>query len=90
MNLLCNVKIATFIDCPRDDDNCLQTSPQWSEYSTCSSRTWYCESWGKDMRRCCPVSCTSGVFTEEDCLAYAGDGTCIYPNDAQCQGKGTL
>ena len=37
------------------------------------------------MRRCCPQSCDTGVFNEEDCLAYKGLGTCTYPNDAQCQ-----
>ena len=36
------------------------------------------------MRRCCPEACASGVFTEDDCLAFDGKGTCTYPNDAQC------
>ena len=40
------------------------------------------------MRRCCPISCETGLFTEEDCHAFDGKGTCTYPNDAQCTKTG--
>ena len=46
----------------------------------------YCKSWGKDVRRCCPETCGTGVFTEEDCNSFDGKGSCVYPNDAQCSG----
>ena len=42
------------------------------------------------MRRCCPVSCKKEnpentlKFTEDDCNKFPGDGTCTYPNKAQC------
>ena len=36
------------------------------------------------MQRCCPHSCKTGAFTREDCKSAKGYGTCIYPNDAQC------
>ena len=40
------------------------------------------------MRRCCPDSCNTGNFTEEDCNRFQGLGNCIYPNDAQCHTEG--
>ena len=82
-NYLCNF-LQQELCKPRNDDNCLQSSPNWSMLSTCDSRTRYCISWGKDMRRCCPNSCGTGTFTEADCLSFEGEGTCIYPNNAQC------
>ena len=70
-----------------DSDACLQASPGWTGYS-CNTSTLYCSSWGKDMRRCCPNSCGTGVFTEEDCFLYDGAGECTYPNSAQCHVDG--
>ena len=40
------------------------------------------------MKRCCPDSCKTGAFTREDCKSATGYGTCIYPNDAQCDKSG--
>ena len=69
-----------------DSDSCLQSSPGWGTYN-CASSTIYCDSYAKDMKRCCPESCNSGVLTEDDCNGLSGYGTCIYPNDAQCVGN---
>jgi len=70
---------------PKNNDACLQSSPDWSASWTCANTpTKYCTSWAKDMRRCCPESCDTGKFTEEDCNKFSGDGTCTYPNKAQC------
>jgi len=73
--------------CPTDNDLCLQESPNWGSSCTCSNSIGYCISWAKDMKRCCPDSCGTGRFTESQCLAHSGDGTCTYPNGAQCSGK---
>ena len=75
---------------PKDDNGCLQTTPGWDETYTCESSTQYCSSYGKDMMRCCPEACNTGTFTEEDCNGFGGLGTCVYPNDAQCNVKGTF
>ena len=77
---------------PRDSDSCLQASPDWSSSYNCKTSISYCDSWGRDMRRCCPESCNAsdlfegrtGVFTEDDCLSFDGLGSCTYPNEAQC------
>ena len=68
---------------PKDNDRCLQTSPTWGKDFTCLTSSSYCFEYGKDMRRCCPDTCGSGVFTEDDCKQFEGQGTCSYPNDAQ-------
>ena len=74
---------------PKDNDACLQSSPGWGASYTCEDSTSWCVDWGKDMRRCCPESCDTGdlvtiKFTEEDCTKFPGEGTCTYPNNAQC------
>ena len=38
----------------------------------------------KDVFRCCPESCGTGVLTKEQCYDLEGHGKCTYPNDAQC------
>ena len=96
----------------KDSDACLQASPGWDTSDTCQSSTHKCKSWGMDMMRCCPESCTSwyrghrhllelfystntftdvftGIFPEKDCLTFSilypsSNGTCTYPNEAQC------
>ena len=75
---------------PKDDSLCLQQSEAWGETYTCEASIEYCNIYEKDMRRCCPESCGTGVFTEEDCKKFNGMGTCIYPNGAQCDEKGNL
>ena len=69
---------------PRDDDHCLQTSPEWDDSYKCATSIQYCISYEKDMRRCCPESCNTGIFTEDDCNRSWRSGACIYPNNAQC------
>ena len=71
----------------RDSDSCLQKSPKWGSKYYCSGYTRYCDSWSKDLRRCCPLSCGTGRLTENDCNALNGKGTCNYPAESQCPGK---
>ena len=73
---------------PKDNDACLQKAVGWGKAYTCSTSTIFCESYGKDMKRCCPESCGSGVFTEEDCENYNGLGNCDYQNWATCNASG--
>jgi len=71
---------------PQDSDSCLQASPSWGDEYFCSQFTAshdYCTlDWMKDARRCCPVTCGTGVLTETDCNSLSGSGTCTYPNEA--------
>ena len=68
----------------KDSDACLKASGKnWAGY-TCSKSTKWCTSWAKDMKRCCPNACgVTGSFSESDCKAVGGKGSCIYPNEAQ-------
>jgi len=79
---------------PKDSDVCLWETPSWRISDTCAkSKKLYCKNkfWEKDMRRCCPESCGTGTFTEEDCIAFkASSGRCTYPNLAQCEGRSKL
>ena len=50
----------------------MESDPEW------------CDTWSKDMRRCCPVSCGTGALFKTDCDQLTDYGTCTYPNDAQC------
>jgi len=61
-----------------DDDGCLQTSPGWDDRYTCDlASKAYCDSWPKDMLRCCQTSC--GKCTDKaSCDKLVGYGTCIY------------
>ena len=74
-------------DCliPRNDDDCLQNSPNWLTSDKCETTNLnLCDSWAKDMRRCCPERCGTGTFTEPMCNDMHSAGTCLYPNAAQC------
>ena len=79
-------------ECPKNSDKCLQESPNWGISWNCDrafefDNGIYCstDSWAKDLRRCCPNSCGTGVLTESGCNALGNAfGTCIYPNAAQC------
>ena len=68
----------------KDSDSCLQKSPNWGPSYKCADYTTDCSNWAKDMRRCCPVTCNTGQFSEEVCNSISGTETCIHPNDAQC------
>ena len=87
---LCVTDLFTDTCIPKDSNECLQSSPDWGAAYNCANSVTYCSSYGKDMRRCCPDSCNTGTFTEQDCISFGGSGRCIYPNDAQCYSKGML
>ena len=87
----------TFKECqPRDSDECLKTSPNWNSDRTCKNafadNPEWCITWARDVRRCCPETCGTGSFTEEDCALWTSGegGDCIYPNHAQCHGNGSM
>ena len=86
------MKIIILEDCrTKDSDSCLQESPEWSNSARCTTSTNYCDSWEKDMKRCCPVTCNNGdALTKEECDALSQSGTCTYPNDAQCPSKPSI
>ena len=75
---------------PKDSNECLKESPGWDSSYNCLNSIQYCTEYGKDMMRCCPDSCNTGIFTEEDCNNFGGAGNCIYPNQAQCYIGGRL
>jgi len=66
-----------------DSDHCLQISNGWRPTSRCANSALFCESWSKDMHRCCPVTCETGSLSESECNALNGSGSCVYPNTAQ-------
>merc|ERR1719204_1363635 len=66
-----------------DSDHCLQISNGWRPTSRCANSALFCESWSKDMHRCCPVTCETGSPSESECNALNGSGSCVYPNTAQ-------
>ena len=76
-----------------DSNSCLQdtTKGEWPDW-TCSDAKGYCTGdWEKDPRRCCPTTCkNSSPFDNVKCEASDSDGTCTYPNDAQCPFKGRI
>ena len=83
--------ILRLIECvPRDDDECLASTPDWGSTKNCAYAKKYCDSWAKDARRCCPQTCGSGLLTESQCNALNSKGTCIYPNNVinQCPNEG--
>merc|ERR1712226_831955 len=71
---------------PTDSDECLKQS--WTTNWTCRNAIEHdqnlCESWARDMRRCCPDACGNGYLTESDCKAIDSKGTCTYPNCGEC------
>ena len=78
------------IECePTDSDECLKNSPEWSNSRVCSGVKSYCDSWAKDVRRCCPQTCGTGLLTESQCKALDSKGTCTYPAENQCPNGGT-
>jgi len=65
----------------QDSDSCIQI--QWGSSYTCSGSSTWCNSYAKNMHRCCPVTCGTGILPESDCNALNSLGDCVYPNDAQ-------
>jgi len=76
---------------PRDSDECLASTPNWGPGSKCQDSESMCVdrsgSWAKDVRRCCPETCGTGVLTKAMCEALVSKGTCTYPNAAQGSGE---
>ncbi|CAK0857979.1 unnamed protein product [Prorocentrum cordatum] len=71
---------------PFDNDACLQATPKWGSHHDCASSTRWCDSWAKDMHRCCSLSCNVSYLTEESCDAVDAivkgyNGTCEYPHE---------
>ena len=68
----------------------------WTGYKCSDTSDEHCTTWERDLKRCCPEKCNSGIFTEEQCRdSYNTDntdviGVCTYPNDAQCSYQGML
>ena len=75
-NTVCYVTRTT-----RDSDICLNSSPDWERQGyTCSTAKGYCESWSKDLWRCCPETCRNGLILDKaSCYALKENGNCIYP-----------
>lgn len=74
----------------RNSDACLQASPDWNSNYICIESKKWCNSWAKDMWRCCPETCNAGPLTVAQCDALDAKGTCAYPNEAQCSGENRL
>ena len=73
-----------------DSDKCLKQSPngEWRNWN-CIQAKGYCNSWAKDVRRCCPITCeNTAPFDNIQCEASNSKGVCMYPNDAQCPSSG--
>ena len=72
-----------------DNDICLQNAEGWGEGKSCSESMgilgYNCYSWAKDTKRCCPNTCNSIQFTEEECNSNDEDGTCTYPHIFTCR-----
>jgi len=74
-----------------DSDVCLRKSSAWDSSThdwqsswTCATARNYCNSWAKDLMRCCPLTCgLSKPISEEECNALQASGTCNYPNEAE-------
>ena len=77
---------------PRNSDECLASTPNWGPGSRCDGAGSMCVdrsgSWAKDVRRCCPETCGTGILTKDMCEALVSKGTCTYPNAAQCSEEG--
>jgi len=68
----------------QDNDACIQQ--EWGNSHTCASLAQYCDSYAKNMYRCCPETCEAGELTEDDCNALSNvraRGNCDYANNPQ-------
>jgi hypothetical protein len=62
-----------------DNDYCLQVAPGWGPHYSCSDGKPWCDSWAKDMQRCCSTSCSTNELTEPECISLSSAGSCVYP-----------
>ena len=67
----------------KDSDECLRKSSwDWGPDSSCRTSAKHCDTWAKDMKRCCPETCkVADKFTNSDCQKLGVDikGRCKYP-----------
>ena len=73
-----------------DNDICLRNSDAWNETHSCSQMklddfSYWCWMYAKDTKRCCPNTCVSIQFTEEQCNSYWAAGNCTYPYPTTCR-----
>merc|ERR1712131_238921 len=72
-------------DCQvQDNDACIQQ--EWGNSHTCASLAQYCDSYAKNMYRCCPETCEAGELNEDDCNALSNvraRGNCDYASNPQ-------
>ena len=61
-----------------DSDFCLKQSPGREQHD-CKRSKRDCEDLAKDVKRCCPKTCGSLNFTEDDCKQNKKQGSCTYP-----------
>jgi len=66
----------------QDSDLCLQESEKWGPRYNCKDSEKWCNTWKKDMHRCCPDTCKVSKetpFNETECNSANEKGKCIYP-----------
>merc|ERR1719265_2345458 len=68
--------------CAADSDICLQQSAKWGTKYKCATSLQWCNSWAKDLLRCCPDTCGAAACTADECNKLPGLGSCTYPNPA--------
>ena len=65
-----------------DSDICLQNTPYWGVKYICKNSEEWCNSFARDMRRCCPETCKNDkLFTKSVCKSTKSKGYCHYPFD---------
>ena len=65
-----------------DSNLCLQSSPEWGVSYNCKNSKEWCNTWARDMRRCCPKTCKNDkLFTKSVCNSIYSNGSCHYPFD---------
>ena len=65
----------------KDSDECLRNEKDWGPDSRCQNSVKHCDTWAKDMKRCCPETCeVADKFTIGDCHKLGADvkGRCVY------------
>jgi len=68
-----------------DVDLCLGLSNGWSpKFSSCDKHKEYCNTWPKDMHRCCPQTCGVDPLNATACNALGGPGSCCYLANLEC------
>mmetsp|Transcript_112963 Transcript_112963/g.199412 ORF Transcript_112963/g.199412 Transcript_112963/m.199412 type:complete len:655 (-) Transcript_112963:229-2193(-) len=64
-----------------DNNCCLQKSKGWGAKYECATSAEWCNSYKKDMHRCCPKTCgVKPPTTIAECMALHTKGTCEIPS----------